>query len=45
MEISIPAGIDDGVIIKLAALGNSGTNGGQPGDILVKVQVSARIKF
>ena len=44
VEIGIPAGVDDGVIIRLEALGNSGTNGGPSGDVLVKVQVS-RMKF
>ena len=40
VDICIPAGVDDGIVLKLASLGNAGTNGRQPGDLFVRIQVS-----
>ena len=40
MEISIPAGIDDGQAIRRSGGGDPGTNGGPRGDLLVEVSVS-----
>ena len=40
IQISIPAGIDDGQSIRIRDKGEPGTNGGPRGDLLVEVQVS-----
>ncbi|MDY5584763.1 MAG: J domain-containing protein [Arcanobacterium sp.] len=39
LSAKIPAGVSDGQKIRISGKGNSGKNGGQPGDILVKVKV------
>ncbi len=39
VEIKIPAGIEDGEVVRLAGLGEA-TKGGEPGDLYVKVHVS-----
>ena len=39
LEVSIPAGIDDGQRIVLRGQGNSGRNGGMAGDLLIEVRV------
>ena len=39
IEISIPAGIDDGQSIRIAGKGEPGVNGGSRGDLLVEVTV------
>ena len=39
LNISIPAGIDDGETVSLRGQGNAGANGGPAGDLLVVVQV------
>ena len=39
LEVSIPAGIDDGQRIVLRGQGNAGRNGGAPGDLLIEVRV------
>lgn len=40
VDISIPAGIDDGQSIRKRGLGEPGSNGGERGDLLVEVSVS-----
>ena len=39
LSIKIPAGIEDSMAIRAAGEGNSGLNGGQPGDLIVNVSV------
>ncbi|MBP5429001.1 MAG: molecular chaperone DnaJ [Clostridia bacterium] len=39
LEVSIPAGIDDGQRIVLRGQGNAGRNGGVAGDLLIEVRV------
>ncbi|MBQ4248007.1 MAG: molecular chaperone DnaJ, partial [Ruminococcus sp.] len=39
VEVSIPAGIADGQIVRLAGGGNAGRNGGPSGDLMVSVNV------
>jgi molecular chaperone DnaJ len=39
IECVIPAGIDDGQVIRVRGEGNKGLNGGMPGDLLVGVTV------
>ena len=38
-EVVIPAGVDDGQELKIAGQGNSGRNGGPPGDLIITVSV------
>ena len=39
LEVSIPAGIDNGQRITLRSMGNAGKNGGPAGDLYISVQV------
>lgn len=39
LNVSIPAGIDDGETVSLRGQGNAGKNGGPSGDLLITVQV------
>lgn len=39
VEVTIPAGIDDDQSLRLSGLGDAGTNGGSPGDLIVIVTV------
>lgn len=41
ITITIPAGVDDGRRITIPRQGNAGTNGGNPGDLILVVQVEA----
>ena len=45
LEVSIPAGIDDGQRITLRGMGNSGKNGGPSGDLYIAVQVQKHKVF
>ena len=45
MEVSIPAGIDDGTQIRLTGEGEPGTNGGRAGDLYVSVRVKTHEFF
>ena len=44
-EITIPAGIDDGQVVRLRGKGEPGTNGGPRGDMLVEVRVQRHPTF
>ena len=44
-EIQIPAGIEDGKSIRLRGKGAPGINGGNPGDLLLKVRVQEKPGF
>ncbi len=39
LNVTIPAGIDDGESVSLRGQGNAGANGGPAGDLLVQIQV------
>lgn len=45
VNVSIPAGIDDGQQIRLSGKGEAGINGGPPGDLYVVVQVKPHEYF
>jgi len=38
-EVVIPAGIDDGMNVKVPSQGDAGKNGGYPGDLIIKIGV------
>jgi molecular chaperone DnaJ len=40
IQVSVPAGIDNGQSIRIRDMGEPGTNGGERGDLLVEVNVS-----
>ena len=39
LQVHVPAGMEDGKSIRLKGKGNTGMNGGEPGDLLLKVRV------
>ena len=45
LKVSIPAGIDDGKSIRLRGKGMPGINGGEPGDLLLKVSILKKPGF
>jgi len=45
ITVSIPAGIDDGQAVSLRGQGNSGTNGGPAGDLIIGVSVRSDPRF
>lgn len=45
IEVTIPAGIDNGQSIRIQGKGEPGTNGGPRGDLLVTVMISADANF
>lgn len=45
IEVTIPAGIDNGQSIRIQGKGEPGTNGGPRGDLLVAVMISADADF
>lgn len=45
ISVDIPAGIDDGQSIRIRGKGEPGRNGGERGDLLVEVQISAHNLF
>lgn len=45
LQVHIPAGIDDGRSIRLRGKGMPGVNGGENGDLLIKVNVGTRPDF
>jgi molecular chaperone DnaJ len=45
LEVKIPAGIDDGMRIRVAGNGEPGMNGGPPGDLYVELRIKAHAVF
>ena len=45
IEVKIPAGIDNGQCVRIQGKGEPGVNGGQRGDLLVAVMISADPEF
>jgi len=45
LQVSIPAGIDDGMRIRSAGNGEPGVNGGPPGDLYVEIRLKAHDIF
>ncbi len=45
LNIKIPAGVDDGSVIRLAGEGSPGTGGGENGDLLVTIRVAPHPYF
>ena len=45
LEVSIPAGIDEGQRIRLAGKGEPGMNGGPPGDLYVEIRIKPHEVF
>lgn len=40
LKVKIPAGIDDGMVMRVSGEGNAGANGGPAGDLLLHIRVS-----
>jgi len=45
LELKIPAGVDDGSRLRVAGEGESGANGGPPGDLYVVIEVEEHLFF
>ncbi|MCD6596010.1 molecular chaperone DnaJ [bacterium] len=45
IKVKIPAGIDNGQILRVAGKGNVGIHGGRPGDLLIIIREIAHKKF
>ena len=45
LEVKIPAGIDDGMRIRVSGNGEPGQNGGPPGDLYVEVRIKPHATF
>ena len=45
IEVTIPAGIDNGQCVRIQGKGEPGTNGGARGDLLVAVMIAAEPGF
>ena len=45
IRLTIPAGVENGQVIKIAGKGAEGTNGGPHGDLLIKFNISNNTAF
>lgn len=45
VKTKMPAGVDDGSVVRLKGLGNAGRGGGQAGDLLLKITVKPHPTF
>jgi molecular chaperone DnaJ len=45
LKVQLPAGIDDGMVVRLAGQGEMNANGGPPGDLLIRPHVRAHPLF
>ncbi|MDD3066504.1 MAG: molecular chaperone DnaJ [Candidatus Gracilibacteria bacterium] len=45
VKVKIPAGVNDGAVIKLAGQGEAGTHGGPSGDLFIHIRVEASREF
>ena len=45
LKVKIPAGIDNGMAIRVSGKGNAGANGGPPGDIILHIRVKENKTF
>lgn len=45
MEINIPAGVEDGQVLRVRGKGSPGLNGGEPGDALIELEIGEHPMF
>ncbi len=45
LKVRVPAGVDDGMVIRLAGQGEANANGGRPGDLLIRTHVHPHPRF